>query len=105
MEEKIAQILKKEAEMGVKAQQIRLEEQGLKEASEKVLAEKMKELEVKISAVREKEGDYIRKQAQLGQGLQQLQEKQKKQDEILATKESNLKRDREALDAEKTQYK
>jgi len=28
-----------------------------------VLAEKMKELEVKISAVREKEGDYIRKQA------------------------------------------
>ncbi len=41
--------MKKEAEMGVKAQQIRLEEQGLKEASEKVLAEKMKELEVKIS--------------------------------------------------------
>lgn len=105
MEEKLAQILKKEAEMGVKAQQIRLEEQGLKEASEKVLAEKMKELEVKIQAVRDKEGDYIRKQAQLGQGLQQLQEKQKKQDEILATKESNLKRDREALDAEKTQYK
>ncbi len=58
--------MKKEAELGVKAQQIRLEEQGLKEASEKVLAEKMKELEVKISAVREKEGDYTRKQAELG---------------------------------------
>ena len=58
--------MKKEAEMGVKAQQIRLEEQGLKKASEKVLAEKMKELEVKISAVREKEGDYTRKQAELG---------------------------------------
>jgi hypothetical protein len=57
--------LKKEAEMGVKTQQIRLEEQGLKEASEKVLAEKMKELEVKISGVREKEGDYTRKQAEL----------------------------------------
>lgn len=61
--------MKKEVDMGVKTEQVRLEQEGMKEASEKVLASKMQEVETKIGVLREKDGEYAKKEAELKHGL------------------------------------